>query len=303
MECHYPCARPPPACGHASTPHSCHADTVPCPPCVHLASKECACGKKVVPNVRCSLETEKISCGTVCGKLMACGFHLCQRLCHGDACGGCTAPCGKTRKSWCAPTQLLLLLDFNAIVSSCSLPNNHPCTRPCHAPSGCPGTEPCEALITLSCPCGRIRQPVHCGKSVTSRGSESTQALIKCSTDCQIAKRNARLADALGISPETQNKASATATYNDDVVAFARANSKFLPIVERAFAECVLVFAFNDYPLTCGLPVSSRLKNGLRSFRICLKKDGNSSTTYVDFSILYAPSLILFFSTLARRCL
>ena len=138
--------------------------------------------------------------------------------------------------------KITLFPGFNPLLSSDSLPNTHPCTRPCHAPSSCPETEPCEALITLTCPCGRIRQPVHCGKSATSRGSESTQALIKCSTDCQIAKRNARLADALGINPDAQSKGAAMATYNDDVVAFSRANSKFLPVVERAFAECVFVF-------------------------------------------------------------
>lgn len=33
-------------------------------------------------------------------RLMACGFHHCERLCHGDECGACTAPCGKLRKSW-----------------------------------------------------------------------------------------------------------------------------------------------------------------------------------------------------------
>ena len=33
-------------------------------------------------------------------RLMGCGFHHCERLCHNDECGNCSAPCGKTRKSW-----------------------------------------------------------------------------------------------------------------------------------------------------------------------------------------------------------
>jgi transcriptional repressor NF-X1 len=45
------------------------------------------------------------------------------------------------------------------------------------------------------------------------------------------------LADALGINTEGRDKAAAAVTYNDEVVAFARANPKFLPIVEKAFAE------------------------------------------------------------------
>ena len=70
IECHYPCPRPPPPCNHPSTLHSCHFDDVSCPPCPFLAAKQCACGKKIVPNTRCSLETEKVSCGTVCGKFV-----------------------------------------------------------------------------------------------------------------------------------------------------------------------------------------------------------------------------------------
>ncbi|KAH9477552.1 FKBP12-associated protein 1-like protein [Psilocybe cubensis] len=219
IQCHYPCPRSAPPCGHPATPHSCHDDTVSCPPCPYLADKTCACGKKVVSNVRCSLETEKVSCGTVCGKLMACGFHHCERLCHGDECGACTAQCGKSRKS--------------------CLPNHHPCTRPCHAPATCPETEPCQSIITLTCSCGRIRQAVQCGRTATSSSSSSSSAAPKCTSECQIAKRNARLADALGINMDGRDKPGTAATYADDVVAFARANMKFLPIVERAFADFV----------------------------------------------------------------
>lgn len=124
MNCRYPCARPPPPCGHPKAQHACHEDPTPCPPCPFLASKQCACGKKVVPNVRCS--QEKVSCGTPCGRLviwyltmmgvlnkgsrflisfvrlLACGFHHCDRLCHGDSCGECHAVCGKSRKLWYA---------------------------------------------------------------------------------------------------------------------------------------------------------------------------------------------------------
>ncbi|KAF5324354.1 hypothetical protein D9619_011331 [Psilocybe cf. subviscida] len=116
-------------------------------------------------------------------------------------------------------------------------PPDHPCTLPCHAPSACPETDPCQSLVTLTCPCGRIRQSVQCGKTLTTRGASQAQATLKCSNDCQIAKRNARLADALGINSESRDKANAATTYTDDLVAFAKANPKFLPTVERAFAD------------------------------------------------------------------
>ncbi|KAF9525445.1 hypothetical protein CPB83DRAFT_859575 [Crepidotus variabilis] len=220
MECHYPCPLPRTICDHPNTSHACHDHDVPCPPCPHLTNKACACGKKIVTNVRCSLETEKVSCGTVCGKLMSCGFHHCERLCHGDECGACVAPCGKSRKS--------------------CLPNHHPCTEPCHAPSSCIESEPCQALVTIYCPCGRIKQSVSCGRTSSSGpASRVNQQMLKCTNDCQIAKRNARLAEALGINSEAREKTNAAVVYSDELCSFARLNGKFLPIVEKAFGDFV----------------------------------------------------------------
>ena len=62
---------------------------------------------------------------------------------------------------------------------------------------------------------------------------EATQQL-KCSNECLVAKRNARLAEALGISPENRDKAI---TYHEGLTAFAKANVKFLALVEKSFAE------------------------------------------------------------------
>jgi hypothetical protein len=66
VNCRYQCTRPPPPCGHPRTQHSCHEDPSACPPCPFLTGKPCACGKKIVENVRCS--QEKVSCGAVCGR-------------------------------------------------------------------------------------------------------------------------------------------------------------------------------------------------------------------------------------------
>src|SRR6266576_6323863 len=70
-------------------------------------------------NIKRSLEWEKVSCAIPCGRfvyrlsafgkncllnartrLLSCGFHRCQRLCHEADCGACTAHCRKERKSW-----------------------------------------------------------------------------------------------------------------------------------------------------------------------------------------------------------
>ncbi|KIY52066.1 hypothetical protein FISHEDRAFT_28915, partial [Fistulina hepatica ATCC 64428] len=235
MRCSFPCTRPPPPCGHPRSDHACHGTPLAsphgalnassgdeCPPCPFLTVKPCACGKKMVKNVRCSLEREKVSCGAVCGRLMPCGFHRCQRTCHADDCGECTAPCGKDRKS--------------------CLPLHHPCTHPCHAPAACPEDAPCEAMVTLTCPCGRIKQTVVCGNGSTSRSAKD-RANMKCNNECQIAKRNARLADALGIAVRDDAKSSAKVNveYKDPLVSFAKspANTKFLPLVEKAFGDFV----------------------------------------------------------------
>ncbi|KAJ6608322.1 hypothetical protein B0H10DRAFT_2068531 [Mycena sp. CBHHK59/15] len=93
-----------------------------------------------------------------------------------------------------------------------SLPLHHPCTQPRHAPATCDETTPCTAVITVACPCWRIRQPVQCGKSTGSpAGRESVESR--------------------GAVPP--------AVWADDVRVFARANTKFLGVVEKAFVEFV----------------------------------------------------------------
>ncbi|OJA15713.1 hypothetical protein AZE42_09960 [Rhizopogon vesiculosus] len=222
MKCTYPCARSPPLCGHARIPHSCHEGVIiagadlsqteeesTCPPCPFLTSKQCACGKNMVDNIRCA--QERVSCGSACGKLLACGFHHCERLCHADDCGTCTAVCGKSRKS--------------------CFPAHHPCTQTCHAPAACPETEACLTLVTLTCPCGLLRSSVPCSQT-------SSTAKLKCTGECAIKLRNARLADALGISPEKRD-GMIKVTYNEDLTTFARTNGKFLALVEKTFSDFV----------------------------------------------------------------
>lgn len=116
-----------------------------------------------------------------------------------------------------------------------SQPALHPCTLPCHAPSACPELEPCRAIVTLTCPCGRIRQFVPCGRSATNPSNRESTQQLKCSNECNIAKRNARLADALGIN--TENRQNGTVVYSDELVSFARVNPKLLGLVEKAFSE------------------------------------------------------------------
>ncbi|KAG6835541.1 hypothetical protein H0H93_000392 [Arthromyces matolae] len=83
----------------------------------------------------------------------------------------------------------------------------------------------------------KTNHALHCGRS-TSSPSGRPQASLKCNNDCAIARRNARLADALGITAESREKTMA-ATYHDNLIAFAKANERFLTVVEKAFNEFV----------------------------------------------------------------
>lgn len=167
---------------------------------------------------------------------MSCGFHHCDKICHLGDCGKCTAQCGKARKLWyvpasedCYDTPAYPLVFF-------SLPDHHPCEEQCHAPASCTESSPCQSLIALSCSCGRIRQSVRCNRSSTNpAGRSEGQQQPKCNGECALAKRNARLAEALGISPEP--KGGPAVTYTDDVMAFAKANPKLLSLVEKALQE------------------------------------------------------------------
>ncbi|CUA77138.1 FKBP12-associated protein 1 homolog [Schizosaccharomyces pombe 972h-] [Rhizoctonia solani] len=210
MNCTYPCAAPPPPCGHPRTPHTCHAaeEESSCPPCPHLTNRQCDCGKSLVRNVRCS--QERTSCGAPCGKPLDCGYHSCDRTCHVGDCGSCAQICGKPRKKC-----------------------GHPCPVPCHAPSACPSIDAvaCPTVITVTCPCGRITQPAPCGAS----------RVLKCQDACLIAKRNVRLADALGISEGGRSSGHNQITWNPNLIAFARApaNQPFVKNMEKALADFV----------------------------------------------------------------
>jgi transcriptional repressor NF-X1 len=241
VQCSYPCARPDPPCGHPKAPHLCHEDPTPCPPCVYLTEKLCACGKTMVGNIRCS--SEKVSCGKPCGRPLVCGFHPCEQLCHGDACSQCTAICGKPRKPWCVlDPPSVFRHDLTAeLFRHRSLPAQHPCTQPCHAPSICPEAEPCTTAVTVTCPCGRIQQSVLCGRSASSPAGREATLAPRCTNECEIAKRNARLAEALGINPDLHKANSRQVVYSDDLVSFAKPNVKFVELVEKTFTEYVLL--------------------------------------------------------------
>ncbi|POW07123.1 hypothetical protein PSTT_08499, partial [Puccinia striiformis] len=158
IDCHGPCQRPPPSCGHPKPPHTCHEEP-DCPPCPYLTEKPCQCDKKKpVKNVRCS--QPKVSCGSTCDNLLSCGAHRCSRQCHPSGqCEACDRECLKPRKHC-----------------------GHGCQQKCHAPSSCRTEDPCEATIDIQCGCGRITQKIKCA-SCDGRPEGNQERALKCNDD------------------------------------------------------------------------------------------------------------------------
>ena len=84
---------------------TCHAG--PCSPCDRMGpTQSCFCGK-ITSTKRCTdTNYEKgWSCEQVCGDLMPCGEHTCQKRCHEGLCGACEMTveahcyCGQVEKS------------------------------------------------------------------------------------------------------------------------------------------------------------------------------------------------------------
>jgi len=74
-----------PSCGHECL-LLCHPG--PCPPCPKTVKTKCHCGRSGPLTQRCS--KKNWSCGSVCGKLLACGHHKCSSPCHAGVCPSCS---------------------------------------------------------------------------------------------------------------------------------------------------------------------------------------------------------------------
>ncbi|XP_074291542.1 NF-X1-type zinc finger protein NFXL1 [Silene latifolia] len=150
-------------------PHVCvlQCHPGPCPPCKAFAPpRPCPCGKEVI-TTRCSERKSVNTCGHICDKLLGCGRHRCDRICHLGPCEPCgvllDASCFCKKKServLCG--DLTLKGDINAdeglfpCASTCEKKlkcGNHNCADACH-PGPC---GECELLPSKvkTCYCGK----------------------------------------------------------------------------------------------------------------------------------------------------
>ncbi|WBW75474.1 shuttle craft like transcriptional repressor/ubiquitin-protein ligase E3 [Schizosaccharomyces osmophilus] len=206
--CPYLCTLPK-SCGHPQVKHNCHPPSEPCPFCPYLVKKNCLCGKHLMENQPCS--KENVRCGTVCGKLLGCGIHKCEKTCHreGECESVCRKPCGK-RRLYC----------------------EHTCELPCHSEIPCDQKVSCKAMVAAVCSCGLIKTQVSCGASFENPSPEHK---ISCTVDCAREERKRVLADALNINPDRKGKE--VSQYTKSLLIYYRDNREFGREIETALCD------------------------------------------------------------------
>ncbi|XP_071551737.1 protein shuttle craft [Panulirus ornatus] len=134
----------------------------PCPPCTAFIKRSCPCGAKFC-EVKCSI-TEPFLCDGVCGKLLNCEGHKCEKKCHTGPCGDCQQQisqrchCGKNMREVVCTQETFGTTTYGCGCTCCHTLEcgNHQCEAECH-PGDC---QPCKrAVDTIThCPCGKMRQ-------------------------------------------------------------------------------------------------------------------------------------------------
>ncbi|KAL7675329.1 hypothetical protein ACOME3_001592 [Neoechinorhynchus agilis] len=179
--CPNPCTRKH-ECDHPVR-HNCHSDPK-CPKCTFLVDKKCKCGRNEMKNIPCFLPS--VSCGDVCGRMLACQVHSCHKTCH-------TGPCEKDGEKC---TQKCIRLRIQC---------GHPCGAQCHGnESDCPVSE-CQTEILLKCECGRLKQIARCGikNQKTDNIEVEIDKILECDKECKRQKRLKQIADALKVDVNT----------------------------------------------------------------------------------------------------
>ncbi|KND04229.1 uncharacterized protein SPPG_01660 [Spizellomyces punctatus DAOM BR117] len=203
-ECSHPCIRQP-ACGHAAIPHPCHLDDVPCPPCPHLVSRPCKCGKSLMRHTPCH-RTAPQACAELCGKVLRTCEHQCARTCHDDDC----------------------LAEGEVCRQRCKLQRKcgHVCDLPCNG-TPCDHGTGCGIKVRRVCSCGCRSEEMSCDLLPVATAApgcadglhEPTHGFLPCNDTC---------AQSASIEPES------ITPYPLTLLDFADSNLAFVKSVERA---------------------------------------------------------------------
>lgn len=171
------------SCGVHKCDGICHGPDE-CPPCKEKSTKKCFCGNKS-KEIKCELNSW--SCGKVCGKLLSCGIHSCDRKCHGDECGDC--PFGIERSCFCGKQKFTVSKCDESLLDSCGdtclkkLPCGHLCLSRCHK-GDCSA---CKEQVEKKCRCGSSSKIFPCSKELLCETKCNSQKSCKkhsCKSRC-----------------------------------------------------------------------------------------------------------------------
>jgi len=182
FSCGQTCSRMhiPKQCPHPCSTQ-CHAG--PCPPCPQMGpTQSCFCGRQEIKK-RC-VDTDYDhgwSCGEICGELMPCGEHTCERPCHEGLCGACEVRidarcyCGQVQKEIVCCERgddhaSKVIREGEAKIDEwtgifgcgnvCGRPydcGKHSCEKLCHPQDAAVTHCPRSPDIVSHCPCGKSR--------------------------------------------------------------------------------------------------------------------------------------------------
>ncbi|XP_056432252.1 NF-X1-type zinc finger protein NFXL1-like [Gadus chalcogrammus] len=155
--CQQRCGKMLPCKQHSCT-QQCHSG--PCAPCPRVSVQKCVCGREQTER-ECA--SPSWNCKQVCGGVLSCGNHTCDRECHGGLCGACprtgerACPCGKSKCSRPCTEEVGTCGDTCDRPLTCGI---HTCSMRCHH-GNC---ETCRQEVERSCRCGRYSRVVPCHK-------------------------------------------------------------------------------------------------------------------------------------------
>uniref|UniRef100_T1IRV0 R3H domain-containing protein n=1 Tax=Strigamia maritima TaxID=126957 RepID=T1IRV0_STRMM len=168
-----------PPWNHYDTPHSCgepcnkalvgegcvHKCRIqchpgPCPQCQMQVERSCACGK-TIKVVRCGI-SETMLCDKICGRLLNCEMHKCQKQCHLGPCNECPETinqkchCGKQGKEvTCTLETAARRFSCGGLCGQTLNCGRHTCERICHG-GICYECQLSPEIVT-HCHCGKTR--------------------------------------------------------------------------------------------------------------------------------------------------
>nr|QFR37585.1 shuttle craft [Odontopera bidentata] len=159
-------------CGVHKCAKDCHEG--PCDPCAEMVEQVCYCPSASPRSVLCSAEAGAggaWACGGACGRVLACGAHVCRAPCHAPPCAPCrllpaavpTCPCGKMRLPPGCRVACTDPIPVCAGVCARPLPcgpatDRHFCKLDCHE-GPCPE---CPDKTLVQCRCGHSSREVFC---------------------------------------------------------------------------------------------------------------------------------------------